>query len=373
MAKNTEKKSDFRTPYHQTPPWFVDKLEQSHPKYQSLLAVCSLLQQEFPTFQRMFVLNDRKLVFEYKNPKPMQDLRTRILQLFVRHTLSYTPYLKYSLLDWQNGLKNIRSVTKSIVSALIGIALDQGILSSISQELHEFLPELINTPKAKITIYHMLTNTSGLQAIDHFSAMKTFLKSDDWTNHIVNLPLIQKPGEGFLYSSANFHLLTTILAKSLSINVESFAVKYLFAPLGINTFFWEKSADDIPFGGSNLFLHPEDMLRIGLLFLQKGSWQSKQLISKKWIDTSTKARIQVDEQERYGMGWWIMGAEQPSSGNYFDYFAACGVGGQRIFVIPKTKVVIAIICRTSLYANSRILDNIIAQYALDAFVENRRP
>ena len=344
-------------------PW-VTADQTSKQDGSSLLKKASdYLIKEFPTYIRMQIQYRNTIVFDHNNPNPKLDIKTFLLQKYISLFLPLTPYLKYSTLDYFQEMKNVRSVTKSVVSALIGIAIDQNFLHSTDQTLSEFFPEVKNTPKSAITISQLLSNTSGFPSIDHLYAMKAMLKSQDWTRYILDLPLVQMPGEGFIYSSANFHLLTTILARIPDNNIMDFAIKNLFDPIGINTFFWEKSPTGIPFGGANLFIEQNDMLRFGLLFLQKGVWEKKQIISKEWIFKSTQAHISANEEEQYGYGWWVK-KENKDGRNNTLVISACGVGGQRIYIIPTYQCVVTVTCLTSLYADSRIVDRIIPLFIL---------
>ena len=206
----------------------------------------------------------------------------------------------------------VHSCTKSVSSALIGIAIDKGYIKSVDQGLLEFFPEKIptvqDTEKLNITLKHLLTMAAGLRCEDtkahEFKGLKEMWQIDDWVQYMIDLPLVETPGSSFEYCNGVSSLLTAIIQKTTGETAFEFAGKHLFSPLGITDTHW-KSRNGLTIGYSDLTMRPLDMAKIGYLFLKDGRWQDQQIISPEWIKES--ARKQIDNYETYGYGyhWWI--------------------------------------------------------------------
>lgn len=225
----------------------------------------------------------------------------------------------------------VYSITKSIVSILIGIMVDKGMITNIHEPLQNFFPELdaLKDPqKREITIFHLLTMTSGLQA-------GQFQGSKNWIKFIVEQPVIHKPGSTFQYNSGDSHLLSAIIQKISGLTTAAFAERHLFYPLGIHKYIWVKDPQGINGGGFSLSLNVEDMVKIGSLFLHEGRFNSKQIISSSWLNQA-KTPYQHFETERegkagYGYQLWTY----ESTLHPIDYYYANGLYGQYIFIVPK--------------------------------------
>jgi CubicO group peptidase (beta-lactamase class C family) len=238
------------------------------------------------------------------------------------------------------GMKHsIHSCTKSIVSALVGIAIDKGFIQSENQPVSELLPEMpiesTDTGKQKITVRHLLTMTSGLQCRDsclyHWEGLWKMQQSQDWAGYVLTLPMAEIPGKRFEYCHGASYLLSAILQKKTNMSALSFAEKYLFNPIGIKDIQWRKSPQGVNIGWGEMKLTPHDMARIGLLYLKNGMWNGKRIISEDWIERSTKGVIKGTLFHQYGYQWWV-----DSSG----YYMAVGYLGQYLFVVPKKNLVV---------------------------------
>jgi CubicO group peptidase (beta-lactamase class C family) len=237
------------------------------------------------------------------------------------------------------------SVTKSIISALVGIAVDNGFIKDIDQKIGGFFPEFTflreETKKQDITIRHLLTMSSGLQWDDGEDQAEMMTRSD-CAEYVLSRPLVEKPGVVFNYNSGGAHILSVLLTRATGMNTRKFAEKYLFAPLGITDFDWKPAPDGVAAGGNLIFLRPQDMLTFGLLYLHRGEWNGRQLIPSHWVAESTKNRIKPpwdreDETLGYGYLWWnAAGKNKP------PYFSADGYGGQIIAVMPEKNLVTVI-------------------------------
>lgn len=233
---------------------------------------------------------------------------------------------------------NLKSASKSVLSALIGIAIDEGYLG-LDQPISEILPQgkILNDPrKAAITVRHLLTMTSGLSPTS-YQAYNAWVLNGDWVKTALDRPLIAEPGTHFHYSTGNSHLLSAVLTATTGISTKAFALEKLFNPMSITVYGWETDPKGIYQGGNNLSLIPLDMAKIGLLYLNGGKYGDRQLVPKQWVDVSIRAYYQGENvlYGSYGYLWF----SQPGGE---DAFVAVGYGGQYIYVSTTYDCVIVI-------------------------------
>ncbi|MBV8253398.1 MAG: serine hydrolase [Chitinophaga sp.] len=242
----------------------------------------------------------------------------------------------------RDSLHDCRSVTKSIVSACIGLALMQGKIKSLDDKIFDYFPsykQYATGDKADITIRHLLTQSSGLDwnervsYADPTNSERQMLEAKDPTDFVLQSKSIAKPGAVFNYSGGNTHLLGQIVERSTGMNIREFAKRYLFQPLGITNFFWTTRPDGIAWMPSGLRMRPIDMAKIGRLYLQQGQWQGQQLLPASWIAQSTHWTINSSETGwGYGFQFWC---NRPQiAGQQVDMAQAVGNGGQMICMIP---------------------------------------
>jgi CubicO group peptidase (beta-lactamase class C family) len=233
----------------------------------------------------------------------------------------------------------IRSCTKSIMSILIGIAIDRGYIKSVDQPIVELLPhniiDSLGDNKRSITLEHLLIMASGLDCRDshHYNWKGLFemRRSDDWGQHVLNLPMVRPPGSKYEYCNGLSHLLSVIINTTTKMKTREFAEKNLFTPLGISEIDWEKSPQGIDVGYGRMWLKPHDMAKIGWLYLNKGRWEKKQLVSSSWVEKSTRGHIEAKPALQYGYQWWV-----DDDGNY----SAIGSRGQYIMVATEMNMVV---------------------------------
>lgn len=244
---------------------------------------------------------------------------------------------------------NLKSTSKGVISALIGIALHEGFIGSLDDSVLSYLPdfEVNDIRKTDITIRDLLTMSSGLQWDENdLNSMYTFFVSKRITGRVLKQPLVDEPGSRFNYNTGLTHLLSAIISEASGMSTLQFAEKYLFEPLDIRNVQWETDRDGYHVGGSELFLTPRAMTKFGVLYLQEGEYAGRQLIPKDWIRESTKIQIEGSlhgTPVQYGYLWWL-GIDNPSF-TYLDNetaFLAMGVHGQRIFISPELDAVIVI-------------------------------
>jgi CubicO group peptidase (beta-lactamase class C family) len=265
------------------------------------------------------------------------------------------------LVNWRSSMPHVlQSVTKSITSACIGIAIDNGFIGSVRQSIFDYLPDhqdLKTDGRDKITIEHLLTMTSGLKW-DEWSASLSSIDNDMigiWFNgqedpirYVLERPLVNEPGTSFKYNGGNMFILGEIIKNASGMYIDEFSGKYLFEPLGTNTFNWyiryENGEIDT---ASSLAIKPRDMLKIGVTFLNYGIWNGKQIISEEWIKKSstpyknnTDIKIPGEDLGKvgYSYNWWIK--EFSNSGREINMYWANGWGGQKIVIFPEIDMVI---------------------------------
>ena len=238
---------------------------------------------------------------------------------------------------------DVRSVTKSVMSTLIGIAIDKGYIESEDQVIGNYLAPLdisIDEAKANIKIRDLLSMSSGLEGSDltSVSEYENWHHAQNQLLYTLAKPLINQPEEVFAYNSGASHLLSIILTQATGMSTFQFAKKYLFEPLNIDDHYWEQDNQDNYNGSAGLCLTPHDMLKIGQIYLNKGKYNEVQIVSEEWINKVSTIKISTNNMEpfgpNYGYLWWI--------GNAYghDYFFANGYGGQFIVITPDLNLIV---------------------------------
>lgn len=240
---------------------------------------------------------------------------------------------------YQKGLKHfMNSCTKSITSALVGMTVGEGYIKSVDDKVLGYFPDLnianVDKRKQNLTIRNLLTMTTGLDW-DFITNASTnqMMESQNWTQFALDQPMKEEPGHTFLYCNGASHLLSAIVQKTTGKSLAELAAEK-FQLLGIKDMYWGSSPENVTSGYAGLYMQPDDAAKIGYLYLNKGSWNGKQLIPEKWIEESTKKQVKADWTPifpGYGYMWWI---------NRFGGYAALGQGGDYIFVVPKLDLVV---------------------------------
>jgi CubicO group peptidase (beta-lactamase class C family) len=228
-------------------------------------------------------------------------------------------------LEW-----NTFSMTKSVVSALVGIALHDGRLHSLDQHIVDFFPDKVSTeadPRIRsITLRDLLTMTSGYRE-RHVAA------SDDWVTTGLNRPLASDPGTTFSYDSPSAHLVGAAVAAATGEPLATYAQRKLFIPLGIKPAGWETDGRGHQIGSTGLLLRARDLVKFGQLYLQDGRWQGRQIVPASWVRASTAEQVVVPGGYGYGYLWW-RDARLPGAR------LAVGYAGQMIAVFPRRGLVV---------------------------------
>ncbi|MEO1486917.1 MAG: serine hydrolase [Bacteroidota bacterium] len=265
---------------------------------------------------------------------------------------------------------DMRSAGKSIGSAIIGLAVDDGIIENTDMKLYDHLPQAFqytkDEEKSKITLQQLLTMSSGIGVGEG-----QYQDSDNWLKTVLESPLKQSPGTRTNYKSADPFLTGVYLNERLQIPLELYIQENLFTPLGINNYILNTDDEGIPYFGGGLYLTLRDMLKFGQVYLNKGTWNGKRILSEAWVNASFKKHTQLEnvtDKNAYGYFWWHQTYEV--NGKSVASVEARGNGGQYIFVLPELEIVVAI--TSGNYRKGQLLrqpEKILESYILPKLME----
>ncbi len=233
---------------------------------------------------------------------------------------------------------NVKSVSKSVVSSLIGIAIDRRILKGVNEPIVRFFPQLARDPdprKARITIEDLLTMRAGLVSTS-FGNYGAWVGSRNWIDYVLGRPLEADPGAVMEYSTGNSHLLSAILTRATGQTTWAFADGALARPLGFTLSRWPRDPQGIYFGGNDMLMTPRQLLALGELYLNRGRRGDRQLLPAAWVDASCtgRGRSRFNPDQTYGYGWW----QRDFAGRQGCF--AWGYGGQYVIVFHELGLVI---------------------------------
>ena len=239
------------------------------------------------------------------------------------------------------------SVTKSIVSALTGIALEEKYLDNTDQKLKDFFPEIdwasTDPKKSEITIQQLLQMRSGYPWEELYGLIDTLRSSPNWIHYLKDFSLVNAPGTKFGYSNFTAHMMGIIISRSVNESLLSFAQNYLFDEMDITVPYWPADSSGYYFGSGDLFLTPRSMAKFGQLYLNNGQWNNIHFIPAEWIDLSlqiyspstySREILTYINKLGYGYMWW-----SGISGNHQIWFA-WGHGGQMIVIMRELNIVL---------------------------------
>ncbi|MDR9367176.1 MAG: serine hydrolase [Balneolaceae bacterium] len=239
-----------------------------------------------------------------------------------------------------NDPTNIKSASKSIISLLIGIAIDKGFIKGVDQPLSDFFPDYFeqnpDSVKAAITLQDLLTMRSGLETTS-FRNYGRWVMSNNWVEFTLDQPFVEEPGGEMVYSTGTSHLLSVILTKATGMSTRAFANEHLFEPMDIQIGGWDRDSQGYYMGGNNLAVAPLDLLKIGTMMMDVGEYNGQRIVSKDWILESVQVYTRSNYNPyNYGYMWW-----RRPVGKY-QLFFAWGNGGQYIMILPELEAVISI-------------------------------
>ncbi|MFG2346934.1 serine hydrolase domain-containing protein [Streptomyces phaeochromogenes] len=259
---------------------------------------------------------------------------------------------------------NVHSVSKSVLQALVHIAVEKGDIGSLDDPVADYLPEYLgkaSPTKKKITVRHLLTMRSGLDWTED-STESQVERTSNWVRSILGRELVSAPGTTYNYSSGNTHVVSAVLQKATGMSTCQFAHQNLFGPMGITAEHWGRDPQGVFSGGYNVYLTPREMAKFGLLYLHDGKWGGRQLVPRGAVRAAQARTTEVDDVFAYSEGWWTQTiSERPT------YFA-WGFGGQFIHVIPSADIVLVTSENTSDNSNNKEINpgEFIRDYLLPA-------
>lgn len=285
------------------------------------------------------------------DPAALEDIHEELLREDRQRGALGMLVVKDGRLVWETYLRDpgdrdlhhhVQSVTKSVTSLAFGIALDRGHFDALDQSLDELIPdELVGKAQDKgaITLEQLLTMRSGIDFDNQEFSIEMWVdRPSDPLRYMLRKPFYDEPGESFYYRDADPQILGYLLQRATGQTEEAWTRERLLSPLGIDQYLWEHGPDGVSMAAHGLHLKPRDLLKIGQLMLEGGSFRGRQLVSRDWIARSTRAHVSAGDdgtkhaQLGYGYYWWTVRRR--------DVFSAWGRGGQHVLVAPSDRLVI---------------------------------
>ena len=311
-GKPQKQKSNFTDKYWPTESWRTSTPEQQGMDSGELIKIFKLIQENEVNIHSILIIRNGYMVLD----------------------AYFYPFS-------QGTVHNLASVTKSITSVVVGIAIDKGYIKSIEQQVLDFFPDRtianLDENKKRLNLENLLTMTTGFcrDFNEGEAQLSQMCLSGNWVQFMLDLPLVIEPSGEFAYCSGGCQLLSAIITQTTGMTALDLAREYLFQPLGIHDVIWPADPQGNNTGWGDLFMHPRDLAKIGYLLLNKGRWEDKQIISSEWVKLSTHQQIALPDGQGYGYLWWI---PNELSGLY----EARGRGGQLIAVWPDKNLVVVL-------------------------------
>jgi CubicO group peptidase (beta-lactamase class C family) len=252
----------------------------------------------------------------------------------------------------RDSLHSIYSISKSVTSALIGIAIEAGYIQGVDATLLALLPQYAaqmgDEGKREITLEQLLTMTSGLEwdestysYSDPRNSHYYLERAGDWMAYVISRPLQDTPGTQFTYNTGAVHLLGAVIERSTGQHANRFAREHLFKPLGIVSYIWPGDPQGYPYAGGSeggLRLKARDLAKFGYLYLNAGRWNGQQVIPEDWVAASTQPRVELGPGSSYGYLWWL--GSFTIKGRHLDFINAEGYGGQLVNLVPELDLMV---------------------------------
>ncbi len=275
----------------------------------------------------------------------------------------------------------LASVSKSVTSLTMGLAIDKGYVRNVNTLAYEFFPNYKTTKwlrrKYPIRLKHLLTMTAGLEwdALSHRRSHPghttyQMYESSDPIEYVLNRNLAEMPGQKFNYNSGLTILLGDIVRSESGLYIDEFSGKFLFTPLGISDYSWDQFADGTIQTDGGLYLRPRDMAKIGYMMLKNGNWRGKQIVSKAWVEASTQSHIN-GLGLGYGYQWWR--GKAFINNQKIGVLYASGHGGQKIFIVPQLDLVAVFTSKVFNPTGHRGPEKTLIKYILPSMIPDRPP
>ena len=340
-------------------PWPTKGWASSTPEAQGLdAALLGALDAEFASgshgyIDGLLVIRNGKVVYEKSYRVDYDRLFAsapdRVPGPYNYYDPAWYPY------EHRSDLHTMQSVSKSVTSALIGIAMRRGEISGVDAKALPYFAgyKVDDDPRrGRWTLKDLLTMRSGIawdestvSYTDPANSCARMEASADWVQFVLAQPMAIEPGTAFVYSSGVTELLAQVLKKATGEQADAYAAEHLFKPLGITRYFWKHTPTGHPDTEGGLYLTPRDLAKIGYLYLKDGVWEGNRILPEGWAGDSTTAHVGPLAQEEglsYGYQWWVLPAGGPPA------YAAIGYGGQFLVVVPSLEL-IAVVTGWNIY------------------------
>ncbi|MFC1725484.1 serine hydrolase domain-containing protein [candidate division KSB1 bacterium] len=254
-------------------------------------------------------------------------------------------------------LQDIFSITKSVSSSLIGIAIDKGFITGVDDPVVSYLPQYLNDvtdeKMNEVTLKHILTLSSGMDwdektyvYEDPRNSENQMIQNYDWMKFVLSRSIINAPGTVWEYNTGSVHLLSAVIKNAAGLFADQFIEEYLFGPLGITDYDWNKDNMGYQCTGATLGglrMKIRDLAKFALMILKNGKWNSEQIISESWVEESSTQHIVIPENtNNMGYLWWL--GEINVNSERIDYIASYGYGEQTMYIVPKLDMIVIITC-----------------------------
>jgi CubicO group peptidase (beta-lactamase class C family) len=334
----------------QTPPptWPTKAWPESTPEEQGLdKGALEALHRDFERGEPgyvdgMLVIRNGAVVFErtYRHDYDSLFVGKGKPGIYNYYDPEWHPYYQHS------ALHTMQSVSKSVTSALVGIAIRRGEIPGLDVKVMPYFEGFATKPDPRrdaMTLRHVLTMSTGIQWDESSSSYSDATNNcaqmearEDWIQYVLDQPMTEPPGRVFVYNSGATELLSYLLRKATGKEADDYAKEQLFGPLGID-YRWKRTPRGLADTEGGLYLRPRDLAKIGYLYLKDGQWQGKRILPEGWVADSTAWRIDTPRAGRgYGYKWWVLSRKGPGS---YAAYAANGYGGQYLIVVPELELI----------------------------------
>ena len=254
---------------------------------------------------------------------------------------------------WRNHIHDIRSAGKSITSLLLGVAIKEGLVQDLDQDVYSFFPEekypSMHEDYKKIKIKHLLDMASGLDADSDDSQTPgnagQWMGNDEWVKYLLSIPLADEPGRRWVYADINAALIGAIIEQKSGMSLKDYAKEKVFAPLGIKEFYWFTNAANQTVAAGNLYMSTLDFAKLGVLVANEGKWGSEQIVQAEYVEQLLERKVfELSDYnplaDNYGMLWYK--SQRNFGKKEVSYLWASGNGGNHLVVVPEENMVIAL-------------------------------
>ncbi|MEM8485907.1 MAG: serine hydrolase [Bacteroidota bacterium] len=254
-----------------------------------------------------------------------------------------------------NDLKHVRSVTKSVVALLVGIAIEEGHMGGLDDTIGDHLAGTANlNDKAGITVGQLLTMTGGFQWSEiGGNEFGIWINAQDQVQYVLDKPLSHTPGTYYTYNTGATHILGVMVAEATGMSLDAFAATHLFGPLGITQSAWDADKQGNPYGGHGIQLKPVDMVKLGQLVLDDGAYNGTQVVPTTWMQQVQTVQWPLNfvygdlTDVDYGYLWYL------DHGNADEVVLAWGYGGQFVYTVPALDLIVATTAKWAVNANKK--------------------